>query len=63
MDAINWLLINGAGAGHWLWDVIVTFFGAVFAVCQAVLNPVLSTAMFIFFRRRNRVTRFITLRM
>lgn len=42
MDAINWLLINGAGAGHWLWDVIVTFFGAVFAVCQAVLNPVLS---------------------
>ena len=45
MDAVNWVLINAANAGHWLWDVIKAFFGALFGVLDAVLNPVLSPVL------------------
>ena len=45
MDAINWLLINGANAFWWLWDLLVTVLSAVWGVLDAVLNPVLSPVL------------------
>ena len=45
MNAVNWLLINGANAFWWLWDLLVTALGAVWAVFDTVLNPVLSPVL------------------
>lgn len=45
MNAVNWLLINGANAFGWLWDLLVTALGAVWAVLDTVLNPVLSPVL------------------
>ena len=42
MDAINWLLINGANAFWWLWDLLVAVLVAVWGLIDTVLNPVLS---------------------
>ena len=42
MDAVNWLLINGADALFWLGGLIKILFSHVFTVLDAVLNPVLS---------------------
>lgn len=46
MDVVNWLLINGANALFWLWELIKTVFGPVFsgldAIFDALLSPVLA---------------------
>ena len=45
MNAINWLLINGAAACHWLWAEISSFFGWIWAILDAGLNPLLSPVL------------------
>ncbi len=42
MDFINSVLINGAEAVLWAWDLLSTFFGWVFRSLDAILNPILS---------------------
>ncbi len=42
MDFINSVLISGAEAALWVWDLLSTFFGWVFGTLDAILNPILS---------------------
>ena len=42
MDFINSVLINGAEAVLWVWDLLSTFFGWLFGSLDAILNPILS---------------------
>jgi uncharacterized membrane protein (DUF106 family) len=42
MDFVNSMLIHGAEAVLWVWDLLSTFFGWVFRSLDAILNPILS---------------------
>lgn len=42
MEAVNWLLINGANAVLWLWGLVKSLFGGLFGAVDMVLDPVLS---------------------
>ena len=42
MDFINSVLIYGAEAVLWVWDLLSTFFGWLFGALDAILNPILS---------------------
>ncbi len=42
MNFVNLVLIHGAEAVLWIWDLIYTFFGWVFSSLNAILNPILS---------------------
>ena len=41
MDAVEWLLINVAYAGQWLWAVAKSLFGSLFTALDSLLNPIL----------------------
>lgn len=45
MNSVNWLLINGGDALHAAWRHVAAFFGTVWTVLEALLNPVLSPVM------------------
>jgi hypothetical protein len=45
VEAINWLLINGANVLLWIWGLIKTLIGGTFAAVDAVLNPILSPVL------------------
>ena len=42
MDVLNSVLIHGAEAVLWVWDLLSTFFGWLFGSLDAILNPILS---------------------
>lgn len=42
MDFVNSVLIYGAEAVLWVWDLLSTFFGWLFGSLDAILNPILS---------------------
>ena len=45
MEAVNWLLVNGANALLWLWGLIESVFGATFAAVDAFLDPILAPVL------------------
>lgn len=45
MEAVNWLLINGANAVLWLWGLIKSLLVGFFSALDTVLNPVLSPVL------------------
>ncbi len=45
MSVINWLLIRGAEAVWWLWNVLITFFSWLFSLLDALINPLLSPVL------------------
>ena len=42
MEAVNWLLINGANAVLWLWGLVKSLFVGLFGALDTVLDPLLS---------------------
>ncbi len=45
MEAVNWLLINGANAVLWLWGLVKSLLVGIFSALDTVLNPVLSPVL------------------
>ncbi len=45
MSVINWVLIHGAEAVRWLWDVVVEFLAWLWGVLDGLLNPILSPVL------------------